>query len=134
GQGVSGLLLASGYQPAGNAQLYAQLTGLGAFIVAGLLVPWVIWKTSLWIHAMGRRVAAAPVAAPADASDASKGQEPVQESSATAQIAEAPAGEQPLYEASASAPSAEASTEEAALPQASATELPPSESEGSAEP
>lgn len=65
GQGVSGLLLVSGYQAAGKAQLYAQLTGLGALVVAALILPWLVWKTVLWMRALGQRVAAVPVTAPA---------------------------------------------------------------------
>ena len=55
GQGVSGLILAAGYQPAGSGQLYAQLTGLGALLVVALLLPWLIFKSALWISALGRR-------------------------------------------------------------------------------
>jgi Amt family ammonium transporter len=64
GQGVSGWLLASGLQPAGSGQIYAQLTGLGALLITVLLLPWLIFKAALWIRAQGRRVATRPAPAP----------------------------------------------------------------------
>ena len=65
GQGVSGWLLARGLQPAGAGQVYAQLTGLGALLVAALVLPWLMVKTALWIHALGQRVATMQLSAPA---------------------------------------------------------------------
>ncbi len=59
GQGVSGLLLASGYQPAGTVQLHAQLVGLGALLVVALLVPWLVFKAITWISGIGRRTGSA---------------------------------------------------------------------------
>lgn len=67
GQGVSGWLLAKGMQPAGLGQTYAQLTGMGALLIAALLLPWLIFKIVLWIHAQSQRVATMPVPAPASA-------------------------------------------------------------------
>jgi Amt family ammonium transporter len=66
GQGVSGWLLAKGLQPAGPGQLYAQLTGLAALLIAALLLPWLIFRTILWIQAQGRRVTTAPAPSPAE--------------------------------------------------------------------
>jgi Amt family ammonium transporter len=67
GQGISGWLLARGLQPAGPGQVYAQLTGLSALVIAALLLPWLIFQTVRWIYAQGRRVMTAPVPAPAGA-------------------------------------------------------------------
>nr|MBC7245469.1 hypothetical protein [Chloroflexota bacterium] len=93
GQGISGLLLASGYQVAGKAQLYAQLTGLGALLVAALLLPWMIWKTALWIHALGQRVTAVQVTTPASI----VAEEEMASASSTAipPLSDVPAEEQP---------------------------------------
>jgi Amt family ammonium transporter len=88
-QGVSGWLVATGLQPAGADQVYAQLTGLSALVVAALLLPWLIFKTALWIYAQGQRVMTAPVPAPASASV--EGESPA-ELTAT----EATAEEQPM--------------------------------------
>jgi Amt family ammonium transporter len=63
-QGVTGLVLAAGYQPAGAAQLYAQLAGLGALLVAALLLPWLMLRACLWIHATARPARPAPEAPP----------------------------------------------------------------------
>ena len=54
GQGVTGLLVAEGYQLAGDAQLRAQLVGIGALIVVGLALPWLILKLLLWLRAAAR--------------------------------------------------------------------------------
>jgi len=62
GQGVSGWLVATGLQPAGAGQMYAQLTGLGALLIAGLLLPWLIFKVALSVLALGRRIATVPAA------------------------------------------------------------------------
>jgi len=58
GQGVSGLILASGYQPAGASQLQAQLVGLVALSVVSLLVPWLTFRTVIWIRTMGQQARA----------------------------------------------------------------------------
>jgi len=58
GQGVSGLLLATGFQPAGSGQLYAQLTGIGALLVIGLAVPWLSFKFVRWLAWSAQRAAA----------------------------------------------------------------------------
>ena len=63
GQGVSGLVLAPGFQPNGSAQLYAQLTGVGALLVVALLLPWLIFKAALWIGNLGEPVPSAAVPA-----------------------------------------------------------------------
>jgi len=55
GQGVSGLILAPGFQPNGSAQLYAQLSGVAALLVVGLLLPWLIFKGALWIGSLGQQ-------------------------------------------------------------------------------
>jgi hypothetical protein len=57
GQGVSGRMLAHGFQPAGSGQLYAQLTGLGALLVVALLVPLLIVLFLRWIRALATRTA-----------------------------------------------------------------------------
>ncbi len=68
GQGISGLLLASGYQSAGPGQFQAQVTGLAAVLAVGLLLPWLLVKASLWIKSAGQARTAAPVPPePADA-------------------------------------------------------------------
>jgi Amt family ammonium transporter len=89
GQGVSGWLLAKGLQPAGPGQVYAQLAGLSALVIAALLLPWLIFKTVLWIHAQGQRVITAPVPAPASVPVDG---EPSTEVTAT----ESPSEEQPI--------------------------------------
>jgi Amt family ammonium transporter len=58
GQGVSGLVLASGYQPAGASQLQAQLAGLVALCAVSLLLPWLIFRSTMWIRTMGQRAPA----------------------------------------------------------------------------
>ncbi len=64
GQGVSGLVLAGGYQRAGLGQFYAQCTGVGALLVVALLAPWLIFRAMSWIKAVGQRGFAAKVQAP----------------------------------------------------------------------
>jgi ammonia channel protein AmtB len=53
-QGISGLLLANGYQPAEGAQLQAQLVGLVAVLLVGLVVPWVLFRMFLWLRTVGQ--------------------------------------------------------------------------------
>ena len=73
GQGVTGWLLASGYQRAGSGQLQAQVAGFVALLVVCLLVPWLLFRTIHWIYVSSRRApasqmpeaeAAAPVPMP----------------------------------------------------------------------
>lgn len=52
GQGVSGWVLAHGFQPAGPGQLYAQLTGVGALLVVALLVPLLILLLLRWLRSL----------------------------------------------------------------------------------
>jgi len=69
GQGVSGLILAAGYQPAGASQLQAQLVGFGALLVVALLLPLVIFRGAVWIKTVGQRAYAGqvePVSVPAE--------------------------------------------------------------------
>jgi ammonium transporter, Amt family len=54
GQGVSGRLIAGGYQLAGPGQFQAQVTGLAATLVVGLLLPWLLMKFVLWFRNMGQ--------------------------------------------------------------------------------
>ncbi len=54
GQGISGLLLASGYQPAESLQLRAQLVGVVALLVVGLVLPWLIFRFTLWLQTAGQ--------------------------------------------------------------------------------
>jgi len=61
GQGISGLLLANGYQPAGGVQLQAQLVGLAALLVVALLMPWLIFRGILWLRTVGQ---SAPILSP----------------------------------------------------------------------
>jgi Amt family ammonium transporter len=56
GQGISGLLLASGYQPAEALQLRAQLVGGTALLVVGLVLPWLIFRSVLWLQTAGQSV------------------------------------------------------------------------------
>jgi Amt family ammonium transporter len=62
GQGISGSLLASGYQMAEGVQLRAQVIGLVALLVIGLLVPWMFFRFVLWLRALGQ---SAPALSPA---------------------------------------------------------------------
>jgi len=75
GQGISGLCLAGGYQPAGPVQLHAQLVGLGALLVVALLMPWLIFRTIAWLNAAGRRVYAGQLKPSSDLSPAETHQE-----------------------------------------------------------
>jgi len=115
GQGVSGWLLASGFQPTGAVQMYAQLTGLGAVLIAGLLLPWLIFRTVLWIRTLGRRVAT--LATPVPASPPVEAQP-----AAEAAVAEVPPQEQPpsLSEA----PTPEPHAEEPAPPESATKKKP----------
>jgi Amt family ammonium transporter len=83
GQGVSGLILAPGFQPNGSAQLYAQLAGVGALLVVALLVPWLIFKAALWVGSLGRETApdAVPAAAEPSAEQAAPDPSPEQPTS-----------------------------------------------------
>ena len=56
GQGVSGLLVSSGFQPDWPAQLYAQVVGVMALLVLGLGVPWLVLTT---VNSFKRRMARA---------------------------------------------------------------------------
>jgi len=67
-QGVSGLLLARGYQAAGRGQFYAQCTGIGALLVVSLLLPWLLFKGALWVQATARR-ASLPATEPPPATE-----------------------------------------------------------------
>ena len=84
-QGVSGLLLAHGYQVAGPGQFYAQCTGIGALLVVALLLPWLLFKGALWVQSTARGAslpATQPVPAtetaeePAPATEPETGSEP----------------------------------------------------------
>jgi Amt family ammonium transporter len=67
GQGVSGLLLASGFQPAGASQLQAQLAGLVALSVVSLLVPWLIFRSIIWFNTAAQRAPATQLEPSTDA-------------------------------------------------------------------
>jgi Amt family ammonium transporter len=66
GQGISGLILASGYQPAGGSQMQAQLVGLVALSVVTVLVPWLMFRSIVWVGATVQRARAAQVEPPSD--------------------------------------------------------------------
>jgi Amt family ammonium transporter len=114
GQGVSGWLLATGLQPAGNGQVYAQLTGLSALVIAALLLPWLILKTALWIYARDQRVATAPVPTPASASVEGEPAIDVTATEATPEERLAPASEAPAAEPLAALPAEELPPDDAA--------------------
>jgi Amt family ammonium transporter len=127
GQGVSGWLLAKGLQPAGPGQVYAQLTGLGALLIAALLLPWLIFKTALWIYTQGLRVTTAPVPAPASAPVEG---EPAAEATATEATPEErplPASEVPTAEPFAAMPAEEPLLPAADLPAHTAEPIPHTE-------
>lgn len=78
GQGISGLLVAAGYQPAGPSQLQAQLVGLGALVVVSLLLTLLIFRAGIWLSAAAQRaqavqLAASPEAAAAEAEQTDEG-------------------------------------------------------------
>jgi Amt family ammonium transporter len=50
GQGISGLILAAGYQPAGVSQLQAQLVGIGALCLVACVVPWAFFRSAMWLR------------------------------------------------------------------------------------
>ncbi len=54
GQGISGLLLAAGYQPAEAVQLRAQVVGVIALLVVGLVLPWCIFRFIAWLQTAGQ--------------------------------------------------------------------------------
>jgi hypothetical protein len=54
GQGISGILLASGYQPTEAVQLRAQLVGVVALLVVGLVLPWLIFRFVVWLQTAGQ--------------------------------------------------------------------------------
>jgi len=81
GQGISGFLLADGYQPAGASQLHAQLVGVGALFVVALFVPWLIFRCTMWIRNMGRHaVAKREKPSPPSPPDEAEGEEVTEES------------------------------------------------------
>jgi len=50
GQGISGLILAPGYQPAGASQLQAQLVGIGAVCLVACVLPWAFFRSAMWLR------------------------------------------------------------------------------------
>ncbi len=62
GQGVSGLVAQQVSGTAGTGQLQAQLVGLGAFLVAGWLLPWLLFKATLWLRQGLHRATSRPLA------------------------------------------------------------------------
>jgi Amt family ammonium transporter len=60
GQGVSGLLVASGYQPGGVLQLQAQLVGIAALVALGAVVPWLVFEAARLVSALGQPGAGSP--------------------------------------------------------------------------
>jgi Amt family ammonium transporter len=116
GQGVSGLLLANGYQPAGKGQLYAQLAGLGALLVLALL-PWIIFQVALGIRAMGKRVVAV-------SSQALQERRAAQAAAVAEAIDDQPAPEEVVADAGpGSEPSGDESLKEATLADSSGQEM-----------
>jgi Amt family ammonium transporter len=72
GQGISGLLLANGYQPAEAVQLQAQLVGLVALLLVGLVLPSALFRLFLWLKTVGQsapRLSPAPSPAPVEADE-----------------------------------------------------------------
>jgi Amt family ammonium transporter len=55
GQGISGLVLAAGYQPAGASQLQAQLVGIGALFVVACVLPWALFRSAMWLRDAANR-------------------------------------------------------------------------------
>ena len=83
GQGISGLVLAPGYQPAGASQLQAQLVGIAALCLVACLLPWAIFRGAVWLRdaaqgAQQQRLARAAEQT-AEAAEMSAGAEPVEE-------------------------------------------------------
>jgi len=64
GQGVTGWLLAPGYQRAGPGQFQAQVAGFVALLVLCLLVPWLLFRTIRWVYEASQRAPAVPMAEP----------------------------------------------------------------------
>ena len=67
GQGVTGLLASQTTAAVGVGQFQAQLVGLAALFVAGWLLPWLLFKTVLWLrehlHQLSTRSSAVATAA-----------------------------------------------------------------------
>lgn len=82
GQGISGFLLAGGYQPAGPVQLQAQLTGLAALLAVALLLPWVVFRGAIWL-----RTVVQP--APAESTECTQAELAIEEESDSSQAGEA---------------------------------------------
>jgi Amt family ammonium transporter len=55
GQGISGLILAPGYQPAGASQLQAQLVGIGALCLVACILPWAFFRSGMWLRDAAQR-------------------------------------------------------------------------------
>jgi len=55
GQGISGLILAPGYQPAGASQLQAQLVGIGAVCLVACVLPWAFFRSAMWLRDAAQR-------------------------------------------------------------------------------
>jgi len=55
GQGISGLILAPGYQPAGASQLQAQLVGIGALCLVACVLPWAFFRAAMWLRDAAQR-------------------------------------------------------------------------------
>jgi Amt family ammonium transporter len=53
-QGISGFLVGPGFQSPGSGQLYAQLTGIAALLVAAFVLPWIIFQGAVWIRRLGK--------------------------------------------------------------------------------
>jgi len=83
GQGISGWVLAPGYQPAGASQLQAQLVGIAALCLVACLLPWAIFRGAVWLRdaaqgAQEQRLARAAEQT-TEATETSEGAEPVEE-------------------------------------------------------
>ncbi len=75
GQGISGLLLARGYQPVEAVQLRAQLVGVVALLVVGLVLPWLIFRFVLWLQTAGQSAPLPPQPPNLASGQAQQGQE-----------------------------------------------------------
>lgn len=81
GPGVIGLFADRSSAMAGLGQFQAQMVGLGALVVAGWLLPWLFFKTLLWLQGLRHRPSTTPATADLSASEsAPTGARPADES------------------------------------------------------
>ena len=68
GQGVTGLLASQTTAAVGVGQFQAQLVGLAALFVAGWLLPWLLFRTALWLRKQLHQLSTRPSATATTAS------------------------------------------------------------------